>query len=146
EPTITPIHTPSLHAALPICLIWELENNRNFYRVKDLTLDHIDLVTEVKDLGTQRLEVMVSFTGQIEAFFNGIEGASAPLEIDRSIYEDRSITVRNEDLPPVPLQLLPDVKPATNPFYPAILERIPPNTYNLIDVEQASLVSIASGK
>lgn len=127
-------------------LIWELENNRNFYRVKDLTLDHIDLVTEVKDLGTQRLEVMVSFTGQIEAFFNGIEGASAPLEIDRSIYEDRSITVRNEDLPPVPLQLLPDVKPATNPFYPAILERIPPNTYNLIDVEQASLVSIAGGK
>src|SRR5690606_32315084 len=63
-------------------LIWELENNRNFYRVKDLTLDHIDLVTEVKDLGTQRLEVMVSFTGQIEAFFNGIDGASAPPQID----------------------------------------------------------------
>lgn len=127
-------------------LIWELENNRNFYRVKDLTLDHIDLVSEVKELGTERLEVMVSFTGQIEAYFNSIEGASAPPQFDASLYEDKAITVKNDDLPPVPFDLLPDVQPATNPFYPAILERIPPNTYNRIDIEQAALVSIAGDK
>ncbi len=127
-------------------LIWELENNRNFYRVKDLTLDHIDLVSTVEDLGTEKLDVMVSFTGQIEAYFNGIEGASAPPQFDATFYEDRAITVKNDDLPPVPFDLLPDVQPATNPFYPAILERIPPNTYNRIDVEQAELVSIAGDK
>lgn len=127
-------------------LIWELENNRNFYRVKDLTLDHIDLVSEDKDLGTQRLEVMVSFSGQIEAYYNGIEGASAPPQFDASLYEDRAITVKDEDLPPVPFELLPDVKPATNPFYPAILEQIPPNTYDRIDVEKAKLVSIVGEK
>ena len=127
-------------------LIWELENNRNFYRVKDLTLDHIDLVSEDKDLGTQRLEVMVSFSGQIEAYYNGIDGASAPPQFDATLYEDKAITVKDEDLPPVPFELLPDVKPATNPFYPAILEQIPPNTYGRIDIEKAKLVSIVGEK
>lgn len=128
-------------------LIWELENNRNFYRVRDLTLDHIDLVTEHKELGTERLEVMVTFSGSIEAYFNGIEGASAPSDFDPALYEEQTITVnRDEDLPPVPLGLLPDRAPATNPFFPAILEQIPPNTYKRINVETAQLVSIVGSE
>lgn len=128
-------------------LVWELENSRNFYRVRDLTLDQIDLVSTDKDLGTQRLEVMVSFSGRLEAYFNGIEGASAPEQIDAALYEDKSITVsREDDLPPVPFDLLPDVKPATNPFFPAIMEQIPPNTYGLINIEKANLVSIVGNK
>lgn len=128
-------------------LIWELENNRNFYRIHGLALDQIDLVTKDRQRGTDRLEVMVSFRGTIEAYFDGIEGASAPLEIDAGIYENETISVRSdEDLPPVPLEVLPDVRPATNPFYPAVLDQIPPNTYQRIDVEAAALLSIAGDR
>jgi len=128
-------------------LIWELENNRNFYRVNNLALDHIDLITHDKNLDSDRLQVMVSFTGRIEAYFNGIDGASAPDVLDAGLYGEQNITVASgNNLPPVPLELLPDVKPATNPFFPAIMEQIPPNTYGLIEVEDAELISIVGGK
>lgn len=128
-------------------LIWELENNRNFYRLSNLSMDHIDLVTEDKKLGTEKLQVMVSFTGRLEAYFDGIEGASAPEELDAALFENGDIPVaRQEDLPPVPLNLLPDVKPKRNPFFPVILEQIPPNTYGLVDVEKADLISIVGDK
>ncbi|MEX1055488.1 MAG: hypothetical protein WED81_05630 [Rhodothermales bacterium] len=128
-------------------LVWELENNRNFYRLHDITLDQIDLVSTDKELGSEQLQVMVSFTGRLEAYFDGIDGASAPDVIDAGMFEDQGIAIaESEDLPPVPLKLLPDVKPATNPFFPAIMETIPPNTYGLIDVEQSELVSIVGEK
>ncbi len=127
--------------------IWDLENNRNFYRLHNLSLDHIDLVTRDKELETERLQVMVSFTGRLEAYFNGIDGASAPRVLDEQFYAEQSITVaQNDDLPPVPRELLPDLKPATNPFFPAIMEQIPPNTYGLIEIEAAQLVSIVGDK
>ncbi len=128
-------------------LIWELENNRHFYRVRDLSLDHIDLVTQDKERGTDRLEVMVSFRATVNAYFDGIDGASAPKELDAGSYEDATITVRgHEDLPPVPIDVLPDISPASNPFYPAVLADIPPNTYGYIDVENAKLLSVAGDK
>lgn len=128
-------------------LIWELENNRNFYRLHNLSLDHIDLVTRDKERDTERLEVMVSFSGRIEAYFNGIEGASAPRVLDREVFPEQSLTLaQEEDLPPVPREFLPSRKPATNPFFPAIMEQIPPNTYGLIEIETAELVSIVGDK
>ncbi|MEX0822337.1 MAG: hypothetical protein WD021_09350 [Rhodothermales bacterium] len=128
-------------------LVWELENNRHFYRVHDLSLDHIDLVTQDRVRGTDRLDVMVSFRGRIEAYFDGIEGASAPDRLDAASYEEPSLAIRGNDaLPPVPLDVLPDVQPAANPFYPAVLEQIPPNTYDRIDIESAQLVSIVGDR
>ena len=128
-------------------LIWELENNRNFYRLHNLSLDQIDLVTPDKELGTERLQVMVSFSGRLEAYFNGIEGASAPEALDSRLFENAGVPVaRQDDLPPVPLDLLPDVKPVTNPFFPVIMDQIPPNTYNLVEVETAELISIVGEK
>jgi hypothetical protein len=124
-------------------LIWELENNRDFYRLRDLSLDHIDLVTQDKVRGTDRLDVMVSFRATVDAYFDGIDGASAPAGLEPGMLEEGMIAIRDdEELPPVPLDVLPDVRPATNPFYPTVLEQIPPNTYGRIDVEQATLLSI----
>lgn len=128
-------------------LIWEVENNRHFYRIHDLALDQIDLMTHDRQRGTDRLEVMVSFRARLEAYFDGIDGASAPDEIDAGTFEDQTIAVRgSEELPPVPLEVLPDLRPAANPFYPAVLRQIPPNTYGRIDVEAAQLVSIVGDK
>lgn len=125
-------------------LVWELENNRYLYRVRDLSLDHIDLVTTDRTLGSERLQVMVSFNGRIEAYFDAVDGAGAPEEIDPGLFDERRIVVdQGGHLPPVPMEMLPDARPATNPFYPVIMERIPPNTYGLLDVESAEFLSIA---
>jgi len=127
--------------------IWDIENYRDFYRISDLALNHIDLVTEHPDLGTDQLQVMVSFKMDIHAYFNGIEGASASDDLFADLTEEIGIPLSDQNsLPPVPLEMLPDQQPATNPFHPVIMEQIPPNTYELINVETALLVSIVGGE
>ncbi|GIV62522.1 MAG: hypothetical protein KatS3mg044_1388 [Rhodothermaceae bacterium] len=127
-------------------VVWELENNRYFFRVRNLNLEHIDLVS--KDPRTQReaLKVMVSFTMTVEAYFGGAEGLSADTE--QTGAESRRALSEGlfTELPPVPMEVLPAREPAKNPFFPGILETIPPNTDNLVDVEEARLVSIVAGR
>lgn len=128
--------------------IWEVENSRDFYRVRDLQLENIDLVTEDEETGNGKLEVMVSFSMRVEAYFGGKNGLSAPVGDDDLGAEDDLLptSASNLDLPPVPVDILPDARPATNPFFPLILDQIPPNTYGLMDVEQAELFSIVEGR
>lgn len=125
--------------------IWEIENNRNFYAVRDLTLDQIDLVTENEETGEDEMQVMVSFSMNIDAFYGGAQGLSAGDEGLAGLYESDGLPITKEDgaeRPPVPSYVLPEMKPITNPFYPLIMESIPPNTYGHLDVEKARLVSI----
>lgn len=129
--------------------IWKIENNRDFYRINDLTLDQIDLITEDKNTNKQRLEVMVSFRMSLNAYFSGTEGVSAPEEMLAQLSEGEGLPSGwSGQLPPVPKDILPDEAPAINPFYPGILERLPPNTEGLLDMEAdgLTLVSIAGGK
>jgi hypothetical protein len=44
------------------------------------------------------------------------------------------------------MDVLPQARPVANPFFPVVLSQLPPNTHNLIDVEQALLVGIVGGK
>ena len=126
-------------------LIWRLENSRRFYNVRDLNLSHLDLVTEDKETGRKKMEVMVSFDLGIDAYFGGPESASAgsgtPLGTGENVLPERM----PDDLPPVPQGVLADAQPDANPFYPGVLEQVPPNTRGLIDVEQAEFVSIVDG-
>ncbi len=129
--------------------IWSIENNRNFYRIENLSLDHIDLVTEDKDKGKPRLEVMVSFRMSLNAYFSGTEGVSASDEMFAEMLEGQALPVGwSGALPPVPKDVLPDESPAVNPFYPGILSQIPPNTEGYVDVEDSGtqLVSIVGGR
>ncbi len=127
-------------------VVWELENNRNFYRVRDLKLSHIDLMTQNKDTRRDELKVMVSFTMNVDAYFGGARGLSAePVLEDLDGKRELPGGYTNE-LPPVPRQVLPDERPAINPFYPIIMEKIPPNTEHLVDLEEAELVSLVGGK
>jgi len=126
-------------------VVWELENSRNFYRVRDLQLDHIDLVTRDSDTQADRLEVMVSFTMKMDAYFGGAEGLSAETAIAEN--GEGGLPIGTPDgVPTLPSHVLPDMKPAMNPFYPVIMEVIPPNTYGHLDVENAILISIVGGQ
>lgn len=128
--------------------IWEVENSRDFYRIRDLTLEHIDLTTEDEKTGNNKLQVMVSFSMKIDAYYGGKNGLSAPIGEDDGITENLLLPTSsgNLGLPPVPKSVLPKERPDINPFYPLILETIPPNTYDLLDMENATLMSIVSGK
>jgi hypothetical protein len=116
-------------------LVWELENNRRFYRVTNLTLDHLDLVAEDTQ-GRPRRQVMVSFSMQIQALFGGATGMSA----------DESAGARDDVPPAVPDHVMPAIRPVGNPFFPLVAQALPPNTYGHVDIEEADLVSIADGR
>lgn len=129
--------------------VWDIENNRNFYRIENLTLDEIDLITEDKRTGKERLQIMVSFHMTLSAYFSGTEGVSAPEDLFAELLEGESLPNGwSSALPPVPKEILPDESPAINPFYPGILTNIPPNTEGLLEIEKEStdLISIVGGK
>lgn len=123
--------------------VWHIENNRSFYRVRTLNLDHLDL-RDTDRQGRERLQVLVSFSMTLDAYFGGAEGMSAPPAALTGGDNAIAATPVNEP-PPVPGHILPRFTPVGNPFYPAILQDVPPNTYGLVDVDGAQLVSVADG-
>ncbi|MEM8485653.1 MAG: hypothetical protein AAF564_08885 [Bacteroidota bacterium] len=129
--------------------IWDIENNRNFYRINDLTLDEIDLISTDKKTGKERMQIMVSFRMTLNAYYSGTEGVSAPEDLFAELMEGELLpTGWSSQLPPVPKDILPDNAPAINPFYPGILKNIPPNTDGLLEIEAVGteLISIVGGK
>lgn len=123
--------------------VWHLENNRSFYRVRTLQLEHLDLRDNDPE-GRERLQVLVSFNLTLDAYFGGAEGMSAP-PAALAGPDDLLATTPATAPPPVPDGILPRFTPVGNPFYPAILESVPPNTYGLVDLDAAQLVSVADG-
>lgn len=120
--------------------VWEIENGRAFYRLRDLSLDHIDVLKKDADTDRERLQVMVSFTLNVEAYFGGVEGMD-PGDVLLA-GSDAALPAEAETIE-LPSDVLPARRAATNPFYPLIMDQLPPNTDNYVDVESASLVSIA---
>lgn len=122
--------------------VWDVENSRSFYRLRDLNLDHIDLVKRDRDTDRDRLQVMVSFSLTVDAYFGGIEGLSADGPMLAGMTGDETL-LSETPLPTIPQDVLPTRRPAVNPFFPGILDQLPPNTDNLVDFENATLISIA---
>ncbi len=110
--------------------IWQLENNREFYRIQDLEVSQIDVFDENPETGERRRHVMAKFSMSLLAYFDGIEG----------------LTARTEELMPVPEQLLPVRWPAQNAFYPLIRPDPPPNDELLVEMEEAELISIIGSR
>ena len=127
--------------------VWEIENSRDFYRLSDLKLEHIDLITENKETGRERMQVMVSFTMRLKSYFGGQASLRQPEEkLMRLVGNEGNGLRSRQELIDVPKALLPDEKPAVNPFFPGVLDKLPPNTHGRLDVEAAELISIVDGK
>jgi hypothetical protein len=106
-------------------------------------------MTDDKESGKQRLQIMVSFHMTLNAYFSGTDGVSAPEDLFAELMEGEALPSGwSSQLPPVPKDILPDDSPAINPFYPGILGSIPPNTDGLVEMESANteLLSIVGGK
>ncbi len=120
-------------------LIWSLENSRILYLIQDLEMNHFDLITMDAETQRQKMNVVVEFSFTLEAFYGGIAGLSAHDELQGGLESALNASDPVAGWPVVPIDVLPARYAVMNPFHPLILEKIPPNTFNLVNLEKASL-------
>ncbi|ARA92998.1 hypothetical protein AWN76_007385 [Rhodothermaceae bacterium RA] len=117
--------------------IWDVENSRQLFRIHNLKLSHVDRMEQDRETGKERMEVLVSFTMQLEAYFGSLPDMSRlPRPSDDGLVTD------DQGLPVIPAHVLPERQPTLNPFFPIVMENLPPNTYDLVDVETDELVGL----
>lgn len=121
-------------------VIWHLENNREFYRLSNMAIEHVEHVQRNERTGTETRRDMVSFKFTLLAYFSGIQGISAPAD----------------SLQAIPRGLFSASNPSRDVFNPLVkppvvvseadrqsaADALPPNTENLLNIEEAKLVSI----
>lgn len=126
--------------------LWKIENNRSFYRVRDLTLEHVDQRETDEESGRTDMDILVSFDMEVDAFYGAPEGIPARQDALPGSEIERLPVAKTNHRPPVPSHVLPTGEPSLDPFYPLILDQIPPNQYDRLNVETAPLVSIVQGQ
>lgn len=108
--------------------IWHLENGRGMYRVRDLSIKkEVTTVGETED-SPGRQVVLASFAMSVDAYFSS----------------DRDISAPEGSIVPPP-EAFPARRAAVNPFFPFILETLPANVDDLVEVETDPLVSVVGG-
>ena len=111
--------------------IWHVENSRALYKVRDLSIEKaVVTVGAVEEaLGREgspgRDAVLASFSMTVDAFFSTDRDVSAP---------EGSV-----DPPP---EAFPARRAAVNPFFPFILDALPANTADLVEIDTDALVSV----
>jgi hypothetical protein len=107
-------------------LVWHLENNREFYRLYDLKIEHATVTKTNDRTGESRQLDMVTFECRLDAYFAGIEGISAP----------------EDSLKPIPTGLLAAHRPAMDLFRPLVRTDVVTNDQQLPDLERSQLVAL----
>ncbi len=106
-------------------LIWKLEQQRQLFKVRSLEIIRKNEIATNPETGREKLYVMVDFSFILDAFAGGVEGISA----DKTHHD-------------IPARIRPPRQPSVNPFYPSIMQELPPNSEGLLNVEIAELISI----
>lgn len=127
-------------------LIWTLENNRPFYRIRNLQLRLLEKRTTDEDTGRSSMDVLVSFQMEVEAIYGVAGGIGQASGSVGSRDGDGLPVARTEQTPPVPAQVLPPATPEINPFYPLIFDQVPPNEHGRLNLDTARLVSVVEGQ
>jgi len=122
--------------------VWTVENNRPFYRVRDLELSYLEERTTNEETGRTSMDLLVSFQMEVDAIYGAVEDLESPdeREVQRLPVAQRSPS------PPLPSSVLPTPAPDVNPFYPLVFEEIPPNEFGRLDVESARFLSVVDGQ
>ena len=114
--------------------IWHLENSRALYRVRDLSIEKsvVNVGVRQATLGREadagRPVVLASFSMTVDAYFSTDRDVSAP-----------------EGVIDPPPEAFPARRAAVNPFFPFVLEALPPNVDDLIEIDSDVLVSVIGG-
>lgn len=122
--------------------VWTLENNRPFYRIRDLQLSLLDERSTEEETGRTTMDVLVAFQMEIQAIYGRV-GSRAVEGGRHDGREDEDLpTIWASSHPPLPSHVLPPQKPAVNPFYPLVFSQVPPNEHGRLNVETARLLSV----
>lgn len=100
--------------------LWLVENGRNLMKIRTISLRQVP----TRETDTSEVQFYVSYQMLVEAYFSPIPELSTPPG-ERVLQVSRL---------------------ALNPFYPAILPDIPPNTRNLVEIERSILKGVIAGK
>jgi len=122
--------------------IWTAENNRPFYRIRDLSLEYMEERTTDEETGRTSMDVLVSFQMEVEAIYGVTDPMGEPATRIDERERDRLPVAQRSPAPPLPSEVLPNPSPEINPFYPLVFEEVPPNEENRLNVESAQLISI----
>lgn len=100
--------------------LWLIENGKNLLKIRTISLRQVP----TKATDTSEVQFYVSYQMLVEAYFSPIPELSTPPG-ERVLQVSRL---------------------ALNPFFPAILPDIPPNTRNLVEIERSVLKGVIAGK
>lgn len=106
-------------------LLWQIEQRRELFRIENLEIQHRNITRPRPDGSGEERFIMTEFSFNLNAYFGGMPGVSAP-----------------EQMAAIPTEVLPPESPEVNPFYPVVMKELPPNQYDRINVESDALVSI----
>lgn len=118
--------------------VWTIENNRPFYRVRDLRLNYVEERNTDEETGRTSMDLFVSFQMEVQAIYGAVETIEPADEGE----VQRLPVAQTAPSPPLPSSVLPNPAPDVNPFYPLVFEDVPPNEYGRLDVESARFLSI----
>ncbi len=108
--------------------IWHVENSRGMYRVRDLSVKKKVMMVGAREGDPGRQVVLAEFAMAVDAYFSTNSDLSAP---------DSAVVP--------PPEAFPARRAAVNPFFPFILDELPPNTDDLVEPETDPLVSVIGG-
>ena len=108
--------------------IWHVENSRGMYRVRDLQVKKMVTTLGAGEDGPGRQVILAEFAMAVDAFFSTNRDISAP---------DSAVVP--------PPEAFPARRAAVNPFFPFILDQLPPNSDDLVEPESDPLVSVIGG-
>ncbi len=108
--------------------IWHVENSRGLYRVRDLSVKKKVTTIGAGDESLGRQVVLAEFAMAVDAYYSTNRDISAP---------DSAVVP--------PPEAFPARRAAVNPFFPFILDELPPNTDDLVEPESDPLVSVIGG-
>lgn len=125
--------------------VWTIENNRPFYRLRDLALTYLEERNTEEETGRTTMDVLVSFEMDVQAIYGAVEALPPPDDRPEAEVE-RLPVAQTSPSPPLPSSVLPNPAPEVNPFYPLVFEQVPPNEYGRLNVESARFLSIIDGQ
>jgi hypothetical protein len=126
--------------------IWTVENNRPFYRVRDLQLSYLEERETDEETGRTTMDILVSFQMDVEAIYGATQGLPSPDRPSEGREVEGLPVAQTAPSPPLPSSVLPNPAPEVNPFYPLVFDEVPPNQYDRLNVESARFLSIIDGQ
>ena len=126
--------------------VWTVENNRPFYRVRDLELTYLEERTTDEETGRTTMDLLVSFQMNVQAIYGATKDLPSPVPPSDGREVDQLPVAQTAPRPPLPSSVVPNPAPEVNPFYPLVFETVPPNEDDRLNVESAQLLSIIDGQ